>query len=118
MNDQLNDFWPISTEAVDAFALRVLDMACAQALGTDIRPEDIEANTHRRVFPPYSTDPTATRLLEDEVERRGLQHQYINKLFHICHMFEQSGSLDFIWVFLRATPEQRARAFVEVTKQT
>lgn len=118
--DRLADFQPPSKEAIDAFALRALDMACARALGTHIRPEDIEANNHRRVFPPYSSDPAAARVLEDEVKRSGLAHEYAVALYGIVthhYLTHEGATPDEIVLLVFATPEQRARAFLEVAKK-
>lgn len=104
----------------DAALLRLLDMACARALGTHIRPEDIEANNHRRVFPPYSSDPTVARVLEDEVKRSGLAHEYAAALYGIVthhYLTHEGATPDEIVLLVFATPEQRARAFLEVTKK-
>lgn len=59
-------------------------------------------------------DFDAARWLEDEIEQRGLQEAYCRALAH-----QYSGVLlrDYTWALLRATPEQRARAFVEATKE-
>lgn len=54
-----------------------------------------------------STDPNAARLLEDEIARRGLQEQYVHALQGLV------ASRDH-WEYIRATPEQRARAFLAV----
>lgn len=118
--DRLADFQPPSKEAIDAFALRALDMACARALGTHIRPEDIEANNHRRVFPPYSSDLTTARLLEDEVKRSGLAHEYAAALYGIVthhYLTHEGATPDEIVLLVFATPKQRARAFLEVAKK-
>lgn len=66
------------------------------------------------------------RGLEDEIERRGLQDVYIRALFvqtipeaarwDITLNAEPGGYIDraSLFLLLRATPEQRARAFLEV----
>ena len=52
---------------------------------------------------PYSTDHTAVRLVEDEIERRGLVGPYVKALYAIVG---KQGS----WSLIRATPEQRCAA--------
>jgi hypothetical protein len=49
----------------------------------------------------------AARLLEDEIKRRGLQERYIYELERIIVSRDH-------WEYIRATPEQRAQAFVKV----
>lgn len=93
-----------------------IDEVCAKALGwTDIRymPEKrapyrwrgFNPKGVRQGLPTYSSDPAAVHLLEDEIERRGLQERYIYELERII------ASRDH-WEYIRATPEQRARAFL------
>lgn len=74
--------------------------------------------------PMFSADPEAAHLLEDEIERRDLQRSYIVALlsgvgsdveYAATHVW-YADAADF-WRMLRATPEQRARAFLEVVKQ-
>ena len=63
-------------------------------------------------------DLGAARMLEDEIERRGLWREYIEALgITGLRTFNPPvyGWHD-IATALRATPEQRARAFVEATK--
>lgn len=64
--------------------------------------------------PRFSSDPAAARLLEDEIERRGLIHAYTNTLVSLLEYQAEAGPLG--WFVLRATPEQRAEAFLKVTK--
>ncbi len=54
----------------------------------------------------------AARLLEDEIERRVLKYEYSNALVSIIGYQATDGPL--AWAILRATHEQRARAFLEV----
>ena len=79
------------------------------------------------------------RNLEDEIERRGLVERYQDALIEILgfdmQVFNsaielslygdlpkipnnsfQWGGHAYLWAFHRATPEQRARAFLEVIK--
>lgn len=57
----------------------------------------------------YSSDPSATHLLEDEIERRGLDRVYIKAL-------QATIGSSARWDILRAEPEQRARAFLAATE--
>lgn len=57
---------------------------------------------------------TEITMLEDEIERRGLEDDYIRALLAI--VIPDGGSVLAFWRILRATPEQRARAFLEATK--
>ena len=62
---------------------------------------------------------TSARLLEDEIERRGLQDEYLTALWGVMDAAGDPSPewvLADIWLFLRATPEQRARAFLEAMK--
>ena len=68
----------------------------------------------------------ALRALEDEIERRDVAgeneriHNYIHALFRIVGAYPdvtEQGFLELdpmdVWALIRATPEQRARAFLE-----
>lgn len=71
-----------------------------------------------RVIPAYTTDHDAARLIEDEIERRGLRRAYLLALDEIlfsayCRQDDYEYlelTLDEAWRFLRATPEERCRA--------
>lgn len=67
------------------------------------------------VVAAYSTDHAAARLLEDEAERRGLQWPYARALCGIVGG-QRDALPGILWLFIRATPEQRARAFLEVLR--
>jgi len=64
------------------------------------------------------------RLLEDEIEKRGLQAHYVaalgDQIEHArAHLEGYSGPLYPMmsaWLFIRATPEQKARAFLEAAR--
>ena len=60
----------------------------------------------------YTTDQTAVRLVDDEIERRGLQEPYIQALDKLVTYEHESGWVWFRWGILRATPEQRCQAAV------
>lgn len=60
-----------------------------------------------------STDLADVRQLEDEIERRGLQEAYIQALDSFVTYERSEGWQWFRWGILRATPEQRARAFLK-----
>lgn len=83
----------------------------------------------------FATDHAAARLLEDEIEKRGLQEQYVTALIAELSLFiiavaddlhinplipplEMTGKYKeignaFLWALMRATPEQKAKAFLE-----
>lgn len=106
-----------------------LDEACMRALGWEYRPRFIgdtagywrSANGEQVVCeerPLFSTNLTDARLLEDEIERRGLQAEYMHSLIYAMSIdpddtfwIDPSGTQ--VWALFRATPEQRARAFLE-----
>lgn len=107
-----------------------LDEQCAEALGWVRRysPDptiyawerpDGERVT-RSMLPAFSTDRTAVMLLEDEIERRGLQDKYLIAISRILDdlplPYEKGVMPPFLWQLLRATPEQRARAFLKVAR--
>lgn len=55
-------------------------------------------------------DPAATRAMEDEIERRGLQWKYLDQLnLIVLGNYSFSSSADR-WAIIRATGEQRCRA--------
>lgn len=62
-----------------------------------------------------SNSHDAARYLENEIERRGLQEEYINALLPNYHSFEPMSKAE-LFALLRATPAQRAMAFLSVTK--
>ena len=66
-----------------------------------------------RDVPYYSTDHTAARLLEDDIEARGLQQQYETALIEATGAtYFDYGVVD-VWPLIRATPEQRCRAYLK-----
>ena len=58
----------------------------------------------------WADNPEKSALLEDEIERRGLSADYVSAIIDIVRP-ESGGKL--VWAVIRATPEQRARAFLE-----
>jgi hypothetical protein len=56
----------------------------------------------------------ATAMLEDMIEQRGLEEEYISRLL------DQKQTTNWTegdhWFLIRATSEQRARAFLEAVK--
>jgi hypothetical protein len=68
------------------------------------------------ILPHYTADLTAARLVEDEIERRGLQSVYaVHLMTLLCGGWANNEGLyileeDDLWTLLRATPEQRCRA--------
>jgi hypothetical protein len=64
-----------------------------------------------------------SRLLEDEIERRGLEEQYVRALYQELQLAIEEAAprtwyvgWDDIFSLIRATPEQRCRAFLAVTE--
>jgi hypothetical protein len=61
----------------------------------------------------------AVGALEIEIERRNLQFTYMQCLADVCGVeldYTKAIAGMSMWVLLRATPEQRARAFLEAMK--
>ena len=98
-----------------------LDAACARALGwINLRTAVLytkpylgqpPGETRHVLIPQFSTDPVAALLLEHEIERRGLHDAYIDSLLPSYHSFEPLTRAE-LFALLRATPEQKARAFL------
>lgn len=64
--------------------------------------------------PLYSSDNVAARLLEDEIEKRGLQERYAEAIDRIVPKTTTPNVWQtYLWDMIRATPEQKARAFLE-----
>lgn len=63
-------------------------------------------------IPSYVDDYNDARLLEDEIERRGLVKEYIFALDKLVTYPAEESWQGYRWGILRATPEQRARAFL------
>jgi hypothetical protein len=83
--------------------LRALDWACHQQVDDPVL---------RR----YSTDPAAARSLEDEIERRSLQSEYVWALAELLFVADDEWGTAHVMKMIRATPEQKCRAFLEATK--
>jgi hypothetical protein len=60
----------------------------------------------------WTDDSEKSVLLEDEIERRGLQKRYMDALASTTNAMPFDNVL-YPWSLIRATPEQRARAFLE-----
>lgn len=125
----------------EALALQELNIACAQALGWRVEwgfneeqgeeygilynPEGEQVAlrygiaslyTFPEDIPPFPHDPTAARVLEGEIKKRELTHEYAAALYGIVthHYLTHEGVMpDEIILLIYATPEQRARAFLE-----
>jgi hypothetical protein len=54
--------------------------------------------------------------LEDEIERRGIQSEYVFALAVSLFGEQDEWGTAHIMKMMRATPEQRARAFLEAVK--
>jgi hypothetical protein len=113
--------------------VRELDEQCARAMGwgpvhEELDPQKSKAwrvlpggwrapdGTHHRTFHRFSINHAAARLLENEIERRGdaTIRRYIAHLMEIIDAVPFDDSL-WLWQAIRATPEQRCRAFLEAT---
>ena len=76
-----------------------------------------------RLCPAFSANHEAARVLEDEIERRDRRVGYITELGNIVltYLADQNGSARYpalsVWALIRATPEQRARAFLEAVTE-
>lgn len=93
-----------------------LDKACARAMGWGDTPYVIGMYNpagQLDAVPQFSTDANDARLLEDEIERRGLQSRYIAHLMLLVlgKATPITGSEPAVWAALRAKPDERARAF-------
>lgn len=70
---------------------------------------------HVRYAPAWSERHEDARMLEDEIERRGLIAQGRYAMFLMNSILPGRRHLDLLqlhWHFIRTTPEQRARAFL------
>lgn len=65
------------------------------------------------IVPYYTEDDEVARQLEDEIERRGLQETYVEYLIARVIPTRSDWDAHSAWALIRATPEQRARAFLE-----
>lgn len=67
--------------------------------------------------PPFSTSMSASRLVEDEIDERGLWKEYTTELLFITTGYKRVGTLIVSregWSVIRATPRQRCLAACEV----
>jgi hypothetical protein len=99
---------------------RELDEQCARALGWEHHDgwwtHLSEGGEYRSRVPlSYSEHTIFTSLLEDEIERRRLQEKYIDALLQTIDANPTDEDWR-LWQVCRATPEQRARAFLEAVK--
>jgi len=77
-------------------------------------PGRVHVSTIEKV-PPYSTDYTAVRLVEDEIERRGLGPRFVAEL-GACVCLEYPYANRGVWRILRASPEDRCRAALSAVR--
>ena len=66
---------------------------------------------HVRCAPAWSDRHEDARMLEDEIERRALIDRYLAALDDVLGVNPYTD--DEVWSLIRATPKQRARAFLE-----
>lgn len=126
--------------------MRELDEQCARAMGwvwrwtpngtkrlfppheetifTRVDPDDWRGSRDAqwdRGVPLFSTNHEAARTLEDEIERRHSTHLYLAALIEQVRgttiYDDPARTTGMMWAVIRATPEQRARAFLEAVKQ-
>lgn len=67
-------------------------------------------------LPQFSSRPVASGWLLDEIERRRLQATYeiaLDAVLNIAIEIDQPYSAKQLWAIIRATPEQRAQAFLK-----
>lgn len=113
---------------------REIDAECARLLGWQpcacgnddcdlwAPPAHLDDGGSYKPFPRFSTDPTCVSSLLAEIERRGGHYEYVYALFRQVDPSATASSVPrgwnvpqlAVWAMLRATPEQHARAFVEV----
>lgn len=105
---------------------RPLDQQCARVMGwtwQDDRAWSPTGSVCSRLngdpwwwLERYSSDHAAARLLEDEIDRRGLIDEYIEKLIVIVDApdleLDVWPKYSDLWKLAHSTPEQRARAFL------
>lgn len=72
-----------------------------------------------RLCPAFSESHEAARILEDEIERRAAQVAYLDALVEIVlpYVHYELKTAD-IWRVLRATPEEKCRAFLKTVEET
>lgn len=87
-----------------------LNYEFAEELGAPSVPALRDQYDEWGILPEYTTDHTAVRLVEDEIERRGIDARYLY-IKHLILIFNPDPE-DFVltWDLLRATPEQRCLA--------
>jgi hypothetical protein len=60
--------------------------------------------------PDYADDYSAARQVEDEIERRKLETEYLQALRDIACKYKVVSEEGTWWALIRATPEHRCRA--------
>lgn len=68
-------------------------------------------------IPDFTTEREFSYILEDDIQARGLRAKYIAALAEIVPGAEwapyENWGASQVWAFFRATPEQRARAYLK-----
>jgi hypothetical protein len=68
-----------------------------------------------RICPAFAGRLEDAKILEDEIERRGLAKDYALALIDVCRIPNRALiDLSGVFTLVHASPEQRARAFLEV----
>lgn len=106
-----------------------INIQCARVLGWTVRypnqnPPHVAYYTdpggNEHLEPPrFATSPSAVLMLEDEIERRRLQAAYVIELSAVvgCELkADREQSARHLWMMIRATPEQRCRAFLKAVE--
>lgn len=105
-----------------------LDVRCARACRLEIlvtdRPMYMIPNQDRAWLlpPPFSSDYGWSHVLEDHIEAHGHTERYAVELMRIVGIVPCGdimcavGAFD-AWRIIRATPQQRAQAFLAAMKQ-
>ena len=73
-------------------------------------------DSDRQLVPDFSGSLDAAWLMEEEIERRGLQTQYVGELWALLELDTIPYGTTY-WPMAHATPEQRCRAALEAVRE-
>lgn len=110
-----------------------LNAQCARALGWVYYPDEVDdkdtpvppywwkprEEAYTEALPDFKGDFNVTRMLEQDADRRGKFEEYARELFKLVNDGIPWGydvSFDEVLRLMRATPEQKARAFLEAVR--